>query len=166
MNAAEAWRSVRAAGAAFWQARDARERRALLLSAAVLGAFLLWSLAIAPPLRTLRSAPAQIEALDTQLQAMQRLADEAAVLRATPPLPPTQAVERLKAASERLGSQARLSLQGDRAVLSLNGVAPQALRSFLAEARAGARARPVEASLTRGADGYSGQLVIALGGAA
>jgi general secretion pathway protein M len=165
MNATDAWHSARATLAAFWQARDARERRALLFSAWVLGSFLVWSLAIAPPLRALRSAPAQIEALDARLQVMQSMADEAAVLRAVPPLPPAQAAAALQAAGERLGSGARLSLQGDRAVLSLNAVAPDALRGFVAEARAGARARPIEASLTRGEGGYSGQIVLALGAA-
>ncbi len=166
MTAADTWRTARAALVAFWRARDARERRMLGLGAWLLGGFLVWSLAIAPAWRTLRSAPAQIEALESRLQAMQRLADEAAVLRATPPLPPAQAAAALKAASERLGGQARLSLQGDRAVLTLSGVAPDALRNFLAEARAGARARPIELSLTRGAGGYSGQVVVALGGTA
>jgi len=55
-------------------------------------------------------------------------------------------------------------VQGDRAVLTLSGVGTGALRDWLAEARSGARARPLEANLTRAAQGYSGTLVVVLGG--
>ena len=57
-----------------------------------------------------------------------------------------------------------LALQGDRAVLTLNGVGTGALRDWLAEARTGARARPLEANLARAAQGYSGTLVVAFEG--
>ena len=57
-----------------------------------------------------------------------------------------------------------LSLQGERAVLTLNGASTSQLRAWLAEVRSGARARPVEANLTRGAEGYSGTVVVALPG--
>jgi general secretion pathway protein M len=56
-------------------------------------------------------------------------------------------------------------LQGERAVLTLQDVSTSQLRDWLAEARSGARARPVEARLTRAAQGYSGTLVVTLGGA-
>jgi general secretion pathway protein M len=96
---------------------------------------------------------------------MQRLAAESAELRATPPVNPEQAQAALKAATERLGDKAKISLQGDRAVLTLNGAGTEALRGWLAEARSGARARPLEANLMRSGSGYSGTLVVAVGGA-
>lgn len=149
----------------WWRALPARERRLLLLAGGVLGLALLWWLALAPALGTLRSAPAQIEAAEAQLRAMQRLAAEVTELRNTPPVNSEQAAAALRAATERLGEQAKLSLQGDRAVLTLNGVATGQLRDWLAEARSGARARPVEASLLRSGNGFSGTLVVAIGGA-
>lgn len=167
MSAAEA-SAVKTALAplqAWWRALPGRERRLLLLAATVLVLGLLWLLTVQPALRTLRSAPAELDAADAQLQAMQRLAGEAVELRATPPVNPEQAGAALKAATERLGDKARLSLQGERAVLTLNGVGPGALRGWLAEARSGARARPVEAGLMNTATGYSGTLVMAIGGA-
>lgn len=97
---------------------------------------------------------------------MQRLATESQQLRATPPLPPDAAVAALKAATERLGDKGRLMLQGERAILSVNGAGPQALRDWLAEARSGARARPLEANLTRTGAGYNGAIVLAIGGGA
>lgn len=157
---------ARSAAHAWWRTLAARERRLVAWGGALLGLFLLWLLAVQPALSTLRSAPAEHDRLDAQLQTMQLLAVEAASLRGTPPVSAEQAAAALKAATDRLGDgKARLTLQGDRAVLTLNGVGTGALRDWLAEARSGARARPVEASLTRGANGLSGTLVSSLGNA-
>lgn len=146
-----------------WAARDVRERRLLLLAAVVLALFLLWSLVLQPALRTLRTAPAQIDHLDTQLQAMRAMAGDVQRLRAIPPLPREQAAAALRAASERLGTQARLSEQGERAVLTLTGATPGQVRDWLTEARGAARARPLEVNLTRDAQGLSGTVVVTLG---
>jgi general secretion pathway protein M len=131
----------------------------------VVGVALLWMLALQPAWRTVREAPARLDALDAQLQAMQRLAAETTELRAAPAVSTAQSGAALKAASDRLGAQGRLVLQGERAVLTLTGANTEQLRGWLAEARSGARARPVEASLTRGPNGYSGTIVVAIGGA-
>ena len=150
-----------------WAAFAPRERRLLTLAAVVLGGFLLWSVALAPAWRTLQTAPAQLDALDAQAQQMQALATEAGMLRAAPPVPLDQAQAALTAATERLASPAsKLSLQGERALLSLRGVSSAQLSAWLAEARAGARARVVEASLTQTGPGlYDGSLTLALGAA-
>jgi len=71
----------------------------------------------------------------------------------------------LQAATGRLGDKGRLALQGERAVLTVQGASTSQLRDWLAEARSGARARPVEARLAQAAQGYTGTLVVALGGA-
>jgi general secretion pathway protein M len=147
-----------------WRGLSGRDRRAALLAASVLGLFLVWTLAVQPAWRILASAPAELDAVDAQLQVMQRLAAEATELRATPPVPLEQATAALQGATARLGDQAKLSMQGERAVLTLTGVGTSALSQWLAEARAGARARPVEATLTRGPQGYNGTLVLSLGG--
>ena len=152
-NAAQAW----------WASLAGRERRLLAWGGGLLLLFLVWLLAVQPAVQTVRSAPAQQDQVDMQLQQMQLLAAEAAALRATPPVSAEQAAAALKAATERLGEQARLALQGERAVLTLDGVGSGALRDWLAEARSGARARPLEATLTRGANGFSGTLVLSLG---
>ena len=94
---------------------------------------------------------------------MQRIAAESRVLRAVAPVSQTQAGAALKAATERLGDKAKLNLQGDRATLSLTGISPEALRAWLNEARSGARARPVDATLQRGAAGFTGSITVTLG---
>ncbi len=148
---------------AWWSSLPLRERRLVLLAGAVVGIFLAWSLAIVPAWRTVRDAPAQIDALDAQLQTMQRLAAESRELRSAPTIPATQSAAALQTASARLGDKAKLSLQGDRAVLTLEGVDSEPLRSWLAEARSGARARPIEAQLARGPQGFTGTVTVSFG---
>lgn len=155
----------RAAAQAWWRSLAARERRLLAVGGAVLLLGLLWAVVVQPAWRTLQRAPTEMEALDAQLLAMRALAIEAEQLRAAPPVSSEQAAAVLKSAVERLGTKAKLSLQGDRAVLTLTAIEPGALTSWLAEVRSGARARPLEANLTRAGAGYTGTLVLGLGSA-
>ena len=148
----------------YWRARTRRERNALVGAAVLLAVLLLWWVGVQPALTTLREAPAQLDRLDAQLQQMQRVAAESGALRSVAPVSNAQAALALKAASDRLGERGRLTLQGDRASLTLTGVDTDALRAWLLEVRSGARARPVEAQLQRGPQGYSGTLSVTLGG--
>lgn len=147
-----------------WAGLSARERRSVALALALIAAALLWTLAIQPAWRTLRSAPAEQARLDAAWQRMQRQAAEAQRLRALPPLAPALAVQTLQAATARLGSAGRLLLQGERAVLTLDGASGAAIAQWLAEVRRGARARAVEARLQADGDGYSGRITVAIGG--
>ncbi len=149
---------------AWWRALAAREQRMAAAAVAVVVLALTWALAVQPAWRTIQRSPSELDALEAQLQAMQRLAAEAQQLRAAPAVTPDQVAAALKAATDRLGDQGKLMLQGERAVLTVTGVGTAALRDWLAEVRAGARARPLEANLTRAARGYSGTLVLAVGG--
>ena len=53
-------------------------------------------------------------------------------------------------------------LQGERATLTINGISGNALTGWLGEVRSAARARPVEATLSRGQNGYSGSIALQL----
>jgi general secretion pathway protein M len=151
---------------AWWRSRSRRERQVLALMGVLIAAFLVWTVLVQPAWRTVRAAPAELDALDAQLQQMQRVAAESRNLRNTTPVGAAQAGIALKAATDRLGDKARLNLQGDRAVLSLTGaVTADALRGWLTEARSGARARPTEAQLQRGPNGYTGSVTVSIGGA-
>ena len=156
--------SLREQAKAWWRARSKRERQAVALVVAIIVLFIVWTVLVQPAWRIARSAPAELDALDAQLQQMQRIANESRGLRGTAPVGAAQAGIALKAASDRLGDKARLNLQGDRAILTLTGVTPEALRAWLTEARAGARARPIEAQLQRGPSGYTGTLTVSFGG--
>ena len=162
-------RSTAAPGAAaqlraLWLGRTPRERLGAALAAAALLLLLVWIAGMRPALRTLREAPVRIDRLDAELRRMQSLAAESRVLRAAPPIPPSQATAALQAATTRLGPAGRLALQGDRATLTLDGVQPPALAAWLEEVRSTAHARPLEAQLTRTPKGgYSGTLAVGLG---
>ena len=157
--------SLRQQAGTWWQGRSRRERQAVVIVLFVLGLFVVWSLAVQPALRTVNDAPAQLDRLDAQYQQMQRVAAESTALRGAPRVSPAQATLALKAATDRLGERAKLSLQGDRATVTFSGVSPDALRAWLVEARSGARARPIDAQLQRGPQGYGGTLGLTLGGA-
>jgi len=156
--------NLRDQGVQAWRALAPRERLWLMAALLVVGLFVGWLVLVQPAWRTARDAPVQLDQLDAQLQQMRRMAGESRELRAAVPVAPAQAAAALKAATERLGDKARISLQGERATLTLTGVSAESLRAWLGEARSAARARPLEAQLTRAAQGYSGTLVVAVGG--
>jgi general secretion pathway protein M len=147
----------------YWRSRAPRERLALGVVGAFLAVVLVWLLFVQPAWRVARDAPAQLDRLEGELQQMQRLAAESQTLRSAVPVPQAQAAAAVRAATERLADKARLSLQGDRASVTFNGVSAEALRGWLLEVRSAARARPAEAQLTRGPLGFSGTLVLSLG---
>lgn len=147
-----------------WQALAPRERLGLQGAAAALVLLALVWLGIQPAWRTLRQAPEQQARLEAQLQQMQQWAAEAQALRQLPPVPAAQAQQALQAATAFLGPAARLDLQGERARVSVTDLNGEALSRWLAEVRSSARARPIEAQLQRGPQGYSGHIVLALGG--
>ena len=145
-----------------WRAMSPRERVVVTLALLFMGVTLAWMLLIAPPLKALRSFPPQRAELDAQYQVMQRQAAEAQQLRAQPPVPPGQAEAALKAATEQLGSVAKLSITADRATVSLEGAGAAALSAWLTEVRTAARARVIEAQLSLKDKGYSGTVVLTL----
>jgi general secretion pathway protein M len=149
---------------AFWRSRAPRERQALGAGLVAVLVVLVWLFAVQPAARTVREAPARLDQLDRELQQMQTTALEVKALRAVAPVSSTQATAALKAATDRLGDRARLSMQGDRASLTLTAVDSEALYNWLVEARSAARARPTEASLSRTPTGYNGTIVVTLGG--
>ena len=155
--------ALRVQATAAWRARAPRERVALAAAATVLIAFVVWSLLVGPALATLRSAPRQLETLDAQLLQMRGMAAEVRDLRNTTPVPPAQSGLAIKAAAERYGDKVRLTLQSDRALITLINASPEQLRALLVEVRSTARARAVEAELTRVPAGYSGTLVFSIG---
>jgi general secretion pathway protein M len=158
------WQSVRAQASTAWRARAPRERIALAAAAAGLILLVGWALLVAPALATLRTAPLQRESLETQVLQMRGMAAEVRELRNTTPVAAAQAGLAIKTAAERYGDKVRLTLQADRALITLINISPEQLRALLVEVRSAARARPVEAQLNRVPAGYSGTLVFNVGG--
>ncbi len=143
-----------------------RERRAVLIAGWIVGLALLWWVALGPALNTLRQAPARQAAIDIELTNMLRMAATAEQVRAqntTPPPTRRGAQAAVEAATAALGAQAQVSVQGDRAILTLRGVAPEALALWLSQVRVNARLLPVEAQVQRQANpaGWAGQITLA-----
>lgn len=146
-----------------WVTLAGRERVLVSLAGAIVVLGLLWALALAPALRTVRTAPAQSDRLDQQLQDMQVMAASARALQGRPPVRRDDAMRVLQSSlAQRLGGQAQLTPTGDRATVTLSAVAPQMLAQWLGQARSSARVVVLQARLNRGANGWDGSIVLQL----
>lgn len=150
-----------------WSRLAARERNFLAAALALVVLALLWKLALAPSLQTLRTSTARATALDAQLQSMQSLQDQAGNLQRQAPLGYDEALRALNLATRQtLAATAQVSVVADRANVTLQAANADALAQWLAQARLNARSVPLEARLTRataptGAT-WSGTLVMGL----
>ncbi len=147
-----------------WAGLAARERALVGGAAGLVALALLWWIALAPALGTLRSAEAQHRALDNQLQHMRRLQAQAKAMQAQPRQNPDDAMRQLEAAiRQHLGVTARYSIAGERVTITLANTPAASLAQWLTQVRANARAIPGEARLTRNAaGGWDGTLVLTL----
>lgn len=147
-----------------WRNVSPREQRLVLLAGVVISLALLWWLALAPALAVLKAAPLQHQALDAQLQHMQRLQAQTRALQSQPVLPVEEARLALEAALKPLGAAAQMSTQIDRVTVTLKAVSASALAQWLATARQNAHTAPMEAHLVRNPAGsWDGTLVLNLG---
>ncbi|TWO65528.1 type II secretion system protein M [Caenimonas sedimenti] len=147
-----------------WNGLAPREKTLVLGAAALVAFALLWWLALAPALATLRSAESQHRTLDAQLQQMQRLQAQAQAMQAQPRQTYDEALRQLEQAIRgQLGTTARYSIAAERVTVTLTGASGQVLGQWLAQVRVNARALPGEARLVRNANGsWDGTLVLTL----
>lgn len=147
----------------YWRQLKMSERRLILVAFWSIVAALLWWLAIAPALKTIKEAPAQHRVLDVQLQSMRTLSAEAKNLQNQPKLGLDEAQKALQnAVTQRFGTTAQLNLTGERASVTLKNANAQELALWLTQARVNARALPTEAKLNRTGDVWDGTLVLTL----
>jgi general secretion pathway protein M len=136
----------------WWGGLAAREHSLLTLAAAVVGLALLWLVAIAPAVQTLRASEAQHAQVDAQLQSMQALAAQAKLLRTQRLLTNEESQRNLEnSVKQTLGASATLSVNDARASLTLKAAHPDALALWLSQSRINARVVPSEARLLRSA---------------
>ncbi len=146
-----------------WDKLPLRERRLAALAVAVVALALVWAFGIAPALKTLAAAPAQLEKLDAQLLSMAKLAAQAKGLQNRPAVAREDALRTLESSlQQRLGASAQLSVSGERVSVILKGAAPDVLAQWLSQARMTSRVVATQAKLTRGASGWDGSLVLEL----
>ena len=142
---------LRAAWQLAWQQRSLREQLLLSAGAVVLLLATTWSLALAPALRTWQEAPAQQARLDAQTQTMRQLQAQAKGLQKPNPISRNESVQWLEKNLSSLGPNAKISVKGERATLSLDATTPEALARWISMARERALALPVQAQLQHGA---------------
>jgi general secretion pathway protein M len=146
-----------------WTSASQREQQWLLAAVALVLGAVLWWLALAPALTTLRTADKQGPLLDAQLQQMQRLQQQARALQSQPRPALDEARRLLEASVKPLGATAQLLVAGERVTVTLKGASADALAQWLAQVRLNARAVPSEARLVRSATGsWDGTLVLTL----
>lgn len=147
-----------------WAGLAARERALVAGAGGLVAIALLWWVALAPALGTLRSAEAQHRTLDNQLQHMRRLQAQAKAMQSQPRQSQEEAMRQLEGAiRQQLGLSARYSIAGERVTITLTNTPAPALAQWLTQVRTNARAIPGEARLTRNATGgWDGSLVLTL----
>ena len=138
---------VRSGWQTVWSRRNPREQRLLGIGIWVLGLAALWVLALAPALRTWQEAPARQALLDDQSQRMRQLQAQAQSLQKPTVISRTDAAKWLEKSLAELGPNARISLQGETATLSLQAAPAAALARWLSQARDNAQALPTQAQL-------------------
>ena len=134
-----------------WAQRNPREKQLLSFGAAVVMLAALWSLALAPALRTWQEAPAKQARLDAQTQSMRQLQAQARSLQPPNPISHSESAAWLEKNLAELGPNAKVSLQGERATLIVDAAPAEALARWISLARDRALAMPVQAQLQKGA---------------
>jgi general secretion pathway protein M len=147
MNTPLTWRQALAPLQQAWKQRSPREQRLLGGCAVLVLLASVWSLALAPALRTWQEAPERQARLDAQSQSMRQLQAQAIDLQKPRAVPRNEAALWLEKNLAELGPNAKISLQGERATLSLEAAPADALARWLSQARESAQALPLQAQL-------------------
>jgi general secretion pathway protein M len=150
-----------------WFSLANSEKKWMGLALVVVLSAAFWQLLLAPSIATLRSASVQGRLLDAELARMRVLQLNAIVLQKQPIQKYDEALRALTTATQQaLGASAKLEVIGDRVSVTLQDSSSDGLAQWLSDARASAKAVPVEARLTRsplpGASRWSGLVVMSL----
>jgi general secretion pathway protein M len=135
-----------------WATLEARERRLVAIGAGLVLVALVWWIALAPALKTLREAPAEHAKVDAQLQQMTTLQAQAKTLQSQPRANRDESMRALEGSVRAgLGATAQIQQQGggEGVNVVIRAVPAEALAQWLAQARGNARAVPREVHLTR-----------------
>lgn len=138
-----------------WHQLATREQNLVLVAGSVIALALLWWLAVAPALGSLRTAPARHAQADLQLQRMLQMQAQAQQLRQHATAQPqqvgdTQAMLQ-KSLQADLGASAQMQWLGNRAQITLTAAPAPALARWLAQVRDNTHAAASEMKLSRAA---------------
>jgi len=145
---------------AWWDARDARERRLLQLAFALVVVGLVYGLAIAPAWKIWRSHQDTAPRLQAAWQTMVQLQAQAKTLQAQPRQNAAAARAALQSAVQAMGAQADVTFGPEGARVVLRNVDGQTLAQWLASARIQAGSVPLQANISRNGAAWSGTVVM------
>lgn len=134
-----------------WARLAPREQRGVRLAAALIAVAVLWGVLLAPALRVLQKAPAQLRALDAEQDTMLRLQQRARALQGQTAVSAAEALKGLQLSIVPLGSGATLRVLGDQATLTLQQVGAKEFAAWLAQPATALRAQPTEVHVQRDA---------------
>jgi general secretion pathway protein M len=136
---------------ALWQSVATKDRRALVMAAAVLSALALWQWGLAPAWRTTQDTPKQLTLARAELQRMQTLARQAQSLQTGGAAPAASRADTLAAieriTQQTMGPSAQVLPQGDRVQIKLTLAAGQDMAAWLAQLRSQARVATQEVQI-------------------
>lgn len=133
-----------------WQALASREQNMILLAGSVLLLALVWWLALAPALHSLRTAPARHAQTERELQNMLQMKAQVEQLRQQPQNTTGDARVLLQQSlTAELGNTAQLQWLGNRAQVNLSAAPAAGLARWLTQVRDNTHASAAEMKLSR-----------------
>lgn len=133
-----------------WASLAQREQNLLLMAGTVVLLALVWWMALAPALHSLRTAPARHAAADRELQTMLQLQSQAELLRQQPQANKADARTQLEQSIKaEMPATARMQWLGDRAQITLTNAPAPALARWLSQVRDNSHASVAEMKLNR-----------------
>jgi general secretion pathway protein M len=136
-----------------------REQTGIRWALGVLGAALLWWIAIAPAWQVWQSSQSQFSQLAQQHADMQALQAQAHELQNLTRLSTEASADVLQALCANLGEKVKCSRQAQRMTVDVKGVSPSVLAQAWAQARSLAQAVLLETHLQRQGQAWDGQWV-------
>ncbi len=150
----------------YWQKITPRGKQLFIAASILIGVAFCWWILLSPAIKTIRSAPELHKNIDTQIQSMQSLSNEAKKLQSQAKMGTEEARQALQnTVTQRFGSTAQLNVQGSRATLILKNATPLSIADFLSQARINARTLPSEVKMTRSpspSTGWDGNMTLVL----
>lgn len=138
---------------------SSREKTGIHWALGVLGAGLLWWIAIAPAWQVWQSSQSQFSLLAQQHADMQAMQAQAQELQSLTRLNPEASAQVLQSLCANLGEKVKCSRQAQRMTVDVKGVSPPALAQAWTQARSQAQAVLLETHLQRQGQAWDGQWV-------
>lgn len=135
-----------------WAGLAQREQNLVLIAGSILLLALVWWVALAPALQSLRTAPVRHAAADRELQNMLQMQAQAELLRQQPQTNNADVRAQLEqSVKTEMAATAQLQWLGNRAQITLSNTPAPALARWLSQVRDNSHASVAEMKLNRAA---------------